>query len=424
MKKLLLLIAVSCAATAQAQDVIVKRDGSTILTKVLEVNQSDIKYKKFSNQSGPTYTINKSEVMAINYEGGDKDTFEETTSVANSINPNSSGQFGVNPNLNKDNLQIVQEFNQRQILLKNGVKSNEAFNLLGILGMEEGSIIETPQLKASFVMKKYVAGTKGLHARVDEENGKILNIGDKLAGLNGMGMEENMLVVVLTNKTDKTIYVDLANCFVIQDGQARPYYVPTSTTVTSANSSGGSVNVGAVAGAVGVGGSLGSFANGINVGGGLTKVSSQTTYSQRIVSVPPLSSLSLDPQRAGISMYYIGGMTSTYKVSSSIVNQCIPFFVEKGILKEKKKYYEFNYGKVRYGEVIDIPKPSGIAPLSVHITYAMDEQLTLTQSLRAAFYLRQVMGCTSVRVLRYDLSNLDLSNDPLLYMIRGDRILK
>jgi len=121
MKHLFLLIAACSATVAQAQDIIVKRDGSTILTKVLEVNQADIKYKKFSNQQGPTYTINKSEVMAINYESGDKDTFEETTSVANSINPNSSGQFGVNPNLNKDNLQIVQEFNQRQILLKNGV---------------------------------------------------------------------------------------------------------------------------------------------------------------------------------------------------------------------------------------------------------------------------------------------------------------
>ena len=37
-----------------AQDVVVKKDGSTILAKVLEVNQDNIKYKKFSNQNGPT----------------------------------------------------------------------------------------------------------------------------------------------------------------------------------------------------------------------------------------------------------------------------------------------------------------------------------------------------------------------------------
>ncbi len=49
MKHLFLLIAACIATVAQAQDVIVKCDGSTILTKVLEVNQTDIKYKKFSN---------------------------------------------------------------------------------------------------------------------------------------------------------------------------------------------------------------------------------------------------------------------------------------------------------------------------------------------------------------------------------------
>ena len=43
------------AINASAQDVIVKKDGSTILSKVLEVSSTDIKYKKFSNPDGPTY---------------------------------------------------------------------------------------------------------------------------------------------------------------------------------------------------------------------------------------------------------------------------------------------------------------------------------------------------------------------------------
>ena len=67
-----------CATYVSAQDVIVKKDGSTILSKVLEVNTSDVKYKKFSNKKGPTYTINKSEIMSINYENGEKDLFNGT----------------------------------------------------------------------------------------------------------------------------------------------------------------------------------------------------------------------------------------------------------------------------------------------------------------------------------------------------------
>ena len=63
---------------AMAQDVIVKKDGSTILSKVLEVTSSEVKYKKFSNQEGPTYTIEVSELQAINYQNGEKDSFMGT----------------------------------------------------------------------------------------------------------------------------------------------------------------------------------------------------------------------------------------------------------------------------------------------------------------------------------------------------------
>ena len=58
-KAIILLMMLLTAPLVRAQDVIVKTDGSTILSKVLEVNQSDVKYIKFSNPNGPTYTINK-----------------------------------------------------------------------------------------------------------------------------------------------------------------------------------------------------------------------------------------------------------------------------------------------------------------------------------------------------------------------------
>ncbi len=59
---------------AHAQDVIVKNDGSTITSKVTEITNSEIKYKKFSNLNGPIYTIGKNEVNYINYENGERET--------------------------------------------------------------------------------------------------------------------------------------------------------------------------------------------------------------------------------------------------------------------------------------------------------------------------------------------------------------
>lgn len=88
MKQLLVFLLFLCSASVSAQDVIVKKDGSTILSKVLEVGQNEIKYKRFDNQEGPTYTISKSELQAINYQNGAKDTFSTPVRDENRYLPN------------------------------------------------------------------------------------------------------------------------------------------------------------------------------------------------------------------------------------------------------------------------------------------------------------------------------------------------
>ena len=77
-----LLLMLLFAASGYAQDVIVKKDGSTILSKVVEIGSAEVKYKKFSNQDGPMYTILKTEIQAINYENGEKESFSLQESTA------------------------------------------------------------------------------------------------------------------------------------------------------------------------------------------------------------------------------------------------------------------------------------------------------------------------------------------------------
>lgn len=69
-----LTIAVSCSV-AKAQDIIVKSDGTAIAAKVTKVTQNEIEYKKHANLDGPVYTLPISDVIAVNYENGAKDTF-------------------------------------------------------------------------------------------------------------------------------------------------------------------------------------------------------------------------------------------------------------------------------------------------------------------------------------------------------------
>lgn len=85
MKRILLLLAglVGGLVVAQAQDLITTKNGEDIQAKVLEVSSTEIKYKKFSNLDGPTFVINKNEVLMVRYENGEKDIFAEETSCLN-----------------------------------------------------------------------------------------------------------------------------------------------------------------------------------------------------------------------------------------------------------------------------------------------------------------------------------------------------
>lgn len=76
----LILVFFSFSLRVYSQDVILQRDGSEIKAIVKEVLDDVIKYHKFENQTGPVYSIRKSEVFMITYKNGSKDVFKETAS--------------------------------------------------------------------------------------------------------------------------------------------------------------------------------------------------------------------------------------------------------------------------------------------------------------------------------------------------------
>lgn len=76
LKKILFtLVTLLFLSAGISQDVITKTNGEEIKVKVLEVNQTEIKYKQFDNLNGPLFTIPKSDILIIKYENGSKDVF-------------------------------------------------------------------------------------------------------------------------------------------------------------------------------------------------------------------------------------------------------------------------------------------------------------------------------------------------------------
>ncbi|MGV3539357.1 MAG: hypothetical protein ACO1OQ_06070, partial [Rufibacter sp.] len=68
-------------AAAQAQDIIVKVDKTEIKAKVLEIDETHVKYKQWEFLDGPTYSVRKNEVFMVLYKNGKRETFEQTAPV-------------------------------------------------------------------------------------------------------------------------------------------------------------------------------------------------------------------------------------------------------------------------------------------------------------------------------------------------------
>ena len=77
MKKMILMGFIFIGFRAFAQDLIIKMDKTEIKSKVLEIAEDVIKYKKFERVDGPTYSISKKDVFMIIYKDGSKEYMDQ-----------------------------------------------------------------------------------------------------------------------------------------------------------------------------------------------------------------------------------------------------------------------------------------------------------------------------------------------------------
>lgn len=81
--KLIVCLILMGSMNLSAQDVIVKNNGELIKSRVIEITDVAIKYRKFDNLTGPIYNVNKIETLSINYENGNIEVFTKEEAVRN-----------------------------------------------------------------------------------------------------------------------------------------------------------------------------------------------------------------------------------------------------------------------------------------------------------------------------------------------------
>lgn len=346
MKNILFFVLLICSANVSAQDVIVKKDGSTIISKVLEVNIADIKYKKFSNQNGPTYTISKSDVMAINYENWEKDDFRTLDSKDDKneeYNERNPSQRFIEKKLSENNSKLIEKY-RGDIQFAKTASDKDAKSIFPIMAVSDSSLMSNDEIEMRFVPTI-------IH---DETGYSFLRH-----------------YIEIENKTNRIIYIDLANSFRINtDNTYKNYYDTEQTSVSHGNSSGGAVGLGGIASVLGVGGMVGTLANSVTVGGS-SQNTVMTTYSmERIKAIPPHATTNLTEYKE------VKIKRGEYKTISDGENWC--FLLQRGeVKKDGHKFY--NEENTPYTK-------------KYIVTYSNSQDFSTYSMLYAKVYARCIVG--------------------------------
>lgn len=121
--------------------------------------------------------------------------------------------------------------------------------------------------------------------------------------------KDGLFDVIIKNNTDNIMTIDRTKTF-FRDGNGNsvPYYDPTikvnTESVTQSNTTGGSVNLGSVVGAAGLGGALGTALNGVTVGGANSTATTNTS-----------STYMIDQPQAFIAPYSSANLGRTFKIT-------------------------------------------------------------------------------------------------------------
>lgn len=147
---------------------------------------------------------------------------------------------------------------------------------------------------------------------------------------------EGELTAIVYNRTSEILVIDQTKSFFVNsDGRSTSYYDPTvrttSTTDMSSSTKGASVNLGAIAGAFGIGGVLGQVANGVNVGGSGTN-GTAVTNATYISDLPQVS----------IAPYGNGAMSKVFTVDG-LTNRGTPLSMNAApSLTEEQSHCKFS----------------------------------------------------------------------------------
>lgn len=348
------------ATFTKAQDIIVTTAGDALKVYHVEIGSETVFYQQTEASDAPTLRMARNNILMIKFQDGrqvimDENVKAETASTQGSVTQSKPAETVASDVSDPEgNKELLTAFS-KPVEYVGGEQGAKTKYVCATFKPTENSVFVDQNIVISCVANTFW-----------EYEGK--------EGLSYNGYWKMTLFV--KNRTNKTLYLDMGNCFVIRGTEAVPYYVPTITSSTKGNTRGGSVNLGGVTGALGIGGPIGTLANAINLGGGTSSSSTTTVFSQRIVAVPPTTTKELGTVDL---MWLEKDMNPFPQIPLSY--------------KRSKAAMELSLApSLKTGEVRCFSPEQELMNVGFVVTYAEDEEQTCPHTLSVSYYLSQIIG--------------------------------
>ena len=351
LKRSIFILMLLCFCTSlQAQDLIVKKNGEVMAVYNIDIAEKWVYYTLEASTDDDLKRLSREDVFSVKIGSGDMQLLS-----AQNTEP-------------KKDEQIIEDNSGPRLVERKTADNNDILiakynrtNITGIKVSENSTKLTKPSDKDT---NNGVAILRVTEGSVLSNEDVEIQISLKHKGVSLFGYE-----IFVKNKTENTIYVDLANTFRnMNNGESKIYFDDTQVTKTTGGSTGAVANLGAIASGVGIGGAVGAIASGINVGTKNDASVTQTYKNDRIIKIPPRGKVALPP---------------SYRANDKDVKEDYDLFVIGLPIKD----YNLKLWNIYNFTEDDSPWRNHIS-----ITYSSVDDFSTYSQVKFSLYLGQIIG--------------------------------
>lgn len=349
-KQTLVALAFACMPwVALAQDMIVTNDGKTIKAYHLEISATSVFYQLTDQANAPLQKMAKGDILIIKKADGTKIDFDAPQPAAAPSAPATpsaapaTGNVMLSPSMlsaegKAQNDEAIVALCAPLVYESNGSEKEANYAILRFKPNAQ-SVVANEEVTVSF------------KTEIDYYKGEPI-------------------LVQLSNKTNRTLYIDLGNSMLSVQGVSKAFYVPQTTTTSSTGTTGASVNLGALTGS--------RVLSGVSVGGASSSTTVSTTYAQRVLAVPPMGICELP------FLWLWGEKDEWAKIDEGI-------YYGKAIAGQYSLYLAVD-DRPANAACAEFDEAHSPLKISTFLSYAYTENCAELKTLPIHFYLSDVVG--------------------------------